>query len=428
MSSNWGQIVAEANPDRDLFRLTAGIRLMESPSALRLMRWVTKHNPRLPARQRWSGAFAFDLIRRLYAGCPDRVVWASVLTPPELLWGLDLTPFYPELGVSAVSMLGATPRSLETAASAGCPVDLCTFHRSGLGLSRETLFPPSAAFVATSNLCGLAGIMLAAEAHRQHKRFTLIDVPPTCDSAALDYVEAQLKALIGSLEEAASTHHDPERIRQAVRRSNQARALALELNHLRTSRPAPIRGEQMLRLSGLAFWLLGHPDGVAHFQAWRDYTADRVNRRDPEQPNQRIRLLWLHVGPHVESGLISHLENDLGAAVVFDEHNTFWWDELDEDRPLRSLAAKILTHPSNGPVERRLSLILDLIARYECDGVVHFSHWGCRQSAGAARVIRDQLRREGLPMLDLDGDCLDSTNTPTGPLRTRIEAFVETLT
>ncbi len=166
---------------------------------------------------------------------------------------------------------------------------------------------------------------------------------------------------------------------------------------------------------------------MAHFRAWRDYTTDRVNRCDPEQPLQRIRLLWLHIGPCVESDLISHLESDLGAAIVFEEHNTFWWDELDEDRPLRSLAAKILTHPSNGPVERRLSLILDLVAQYECDGVAHFSHWGCRQSAGAGRVIRDRLRLEGIPLLDLDGDCLDPTNAPTGPLRTRIEAFVETL-
>jgi benzoyl-CoA reductase/2-hydroxyglutaryl-CoA dehydratase subunit BcrC/BadD/HgdB len=236
-----------------------------------------------------------------------------------------------------------------------------------------------------------------------------------------------LKALIAGLEEATSMHYDPKRMGQAVRRSNQARALALELNHLRASRPAPIRGEQMLRLSGLAAWFLSHPDGVTHFRAWRDYTANRVNRRDPEQPHQRIRLLWLHIGPHVESGLVSHLEYDLGTAIVFEEHDTFWWDELDETRPLRSLAAKILMHPSNGPVERRLSLILDSVAQYECDGVVHFLHWGCRQSAGAVRVIRDHLRREGIPLLDVDGDCLDPTNSPAGPLRTCVEAFVETL-
>lgn len=427
MSSKWQEIVAEVNPERDLFRLAAGVRLMESPNALKLIRWIARHDPRLPAHQRPSAAFVLDLIRRLYTGNPERIVWASVLTPPELLWGLGLVPFYPELATTAVSGLGVTAQSLETAATAGCPVDLCTVHRSALGLTHEMLFPPAAAFVATSSLCVLAGIMLAAEAHRLQKLFMLIDIPLTCDSASLGYVEAQLRALIANLEESTGTCYDPDRMRQVIHRSNEARALALELNRLRANRPAPIRGEQMLRRSGLASWLLGHPDCVAHFRAWRDYTADRVERQEPEQPNQRIRLLWLHIGPCVESGIIAHLENDLGAAIVFEEHNTFWWEELDETQPLRSLAAKILTHPSNGPIERRLSLVLDNVSRYECDGVVHFSQWGCRQSAGAVNVIRDRLRREGIPMLDLNGDCLDPSNTPSGPLRTRIEAFVEML-
>jgi benzoyl-CoA reductase/2-hydroxyglutaryl-CoA dehydratase subunit BcrC/BadD/HgdB len=83
--------------------------------------------------------------------------------------------------------------------------------------------------------------------------------------------------------------------------------------------------------------------------------------------------------------------------------------------------------PSNGPIARRLQGILDGVARYGCDGVIHHSHWGCRQSAGAVRVIRDRLRREGIPLLDLDGDCLDPTNVQPGPLRTRMEAFIETL-
>lgn len=72
-------------------------------------------------------------------------------------------------------------------------------------------------------------------------------------------------------------------------------------------------------------------------------------------------------------------------------------------------------------------MILDGVARYECDGVVHFSHWGCRQASGTLRVIRDRLRREGISMLELDGDCIDPTNLQAGPLRTRIEAFIETL-
>ena len=67
------------------------------------------------------------------------------------------------------------------------------------------------------------------------------------------------------------------------------------------------------------------------------------------------------------------------------------------------------------------------VGRYDCAGAVQFSHWGCRQTSGALRVVRDRLRREGIPLLVLDGDCVDPVNLQLGPLRTRVEAFVEML-
>ncbi len=405
----------------------SALRLFRSSSAMRLARWTAPHSSRVPVQFRPTAAFTLDLIRRLYAEHAERVVWASLFAPCELFWGLGLTPFYPEVMAAAGSGLGLTPRAVAEASAAGVPVDLCTYHRAALGLTRAGYYPPTAAFVSTSHLCSLAGIMLAADAHRQGKPFWMIDVPPTFDSGALDYVEAQLDTLVGELCAATGTRYNPDRMRAAIRLSNQARALAVQFNDFRAQRPAPLRGGPMLGVLGLNFWIFGHPDGVKHFRAWRDYTAGRVRRGEPEQPNQKIRLFWLHLRPFAENGLIAHLEDDLGAVIAFEEHNTIWWDALDETRPLRALAAKILSHPSNGPVERRLKMILDSVARYGCEGVVHFSHWGCRQAAGAIRVIRDRLRSEGIPLLELDGDCIDPTNLQTGPLRTRVEAFVETL-
>lgn len=427
MKLDWGQILSETEARPDSLPLAAAMRLIHSPRALQLARWIAPRDPRLPAHFRPSAEFTLDLVRHLYAEHPERLVWASVFVPCELLWGLGLTPFYPEVAAAAGAAIGLTPRAIASAAEAGTPVDLCTYHRAAFGLTREGFYPEASAFVSTSHLCTLAGIMLAAEAHRRAKPFRLIDVPPVFDSDALDYVESQLEALVAELEAATDSRLDPQRMRQAIHLSNEARAYAIEFNALRVARPAPLRGGPMLGVLGLGLWVLGHPDGVAHFRAWRDYTAERVSRRDPEQPNQKVRLFWLHLRPFAESGLIEHLENDLGAVIAFEEHNTIWWDELDEARPLRALAAKILGHPSNGSIERRLTMILDGVKRYECEGVVHFSHWGCRQAAGATRVIRDRLRRENIPMLELDGDCIDPANVQSGPLRTRIEAFVETL-
>jgi benzoyl-CoA reductase/2-hydroxyglutaryl-CoA dehydratase subunit BcrC/BadD/HgdB len=42
-------------------------------------------------------------------------------------------------------------------------------------------------------------------------------------------------------------------------------------------------------------------------------------------------------------------------------------------------------------------------------------------------VLRDALREEGIPLLQMDGDCIDETNLQMGPLRTRVQGFLEML-
>ncbi|MCS7261393.1 MAG: 2-hydroxyacyl-CoA dehydratase family protein, partial [Anaerolineae bacterium] len=220
---------------------------------------------------------------------------------------------------------------------------------------------------------------------------------------------------------------DLDRLRETVRLSNQARALALEVATLREATPAPLRGSGMRDQLAVLTAMFGHPSGVRYYRALRDYTARRIADRQPEQAHQRVRLYWMHLMPYFESALLSILEDELGGVIAWEEISTLWWEELDERTPLRSLARKMVSLFFNGPIQRRAEMALRLIRRYHCQGAIHFSHWGCRQSAGALYVLRAQLRREGVPLLILDGDCVDPSNLPLGPLRTRIEAFMEML-
>ncbi len=183
----------------------------------------------------------------------------------------------------------------------------------------------------------------------------------------------------------------------------------------------------MISQIGLTVMLFGAPFGVEYYGALRDYIQTRVTTQTPEQPHQKTRLYWMHLRPYFGAEFMAHLEDDLGAVIAFEEMSSIWWERLDEARPFHALACKLLANFCVGPVERRIAKAFVNIARYECDGVVHFNHWGCRQSTGGLRVIRDAFKREGIPFLQIDGDCIDSANLQAGPLRTRIEAFVETL-
>ena len=111
---------------------------------------------------------------------------------------------------------------------------------------------------------------------------------------------------------------------------------------LREAHPAPLRGSSTLGHLGILTSMLGHPAGVAYYRALRDYTLERIQRTEPEQPNQKVRLYWMHLGPYFSTELVPHLEDDSGAVIAFEEVSTVWWDPLDEARPLHSLARKML--------------------------------------------------------------------------------------
>ena len=61
------------------------------------------------------------------------------------------------------------------------------------------------------------------------------------------------------------------------------------------------------------------------------------------------------------------------------------------------------------------------------DAVIHFCHWGCKQSARGVMLLKEEMRKRGVPMLILDGDAMDRRNSHDGQIKTRLEAFLELL-
>jgi benzoyl-CoA reductase/2-hydroxyglutaryl-CoA dehydratase subunit BcrC/BadD/HgdB len=403
----------------DPLQVLASNRLIRSRPVLRAARAMVRRRGTYRPYERVSLDFTLELAERLFTDSSRPIVWVNLFFPSELIWGLGLVPFYPEMGASIGAGLGLSPTGLEQSEALGYPVDLCTFNRSAAGLRAAGFYPRADAYV--------SGQLLANFAFEEGRSFFLLDVSQSPDGSALAYVTAQLQDLIDRWTTELRIPFDPERIRQAIRLSNQARALALEAAVLREADPAPLRGSTMLGQLGILTSIFGHPSGVAYYQALRDYTHERAQRAEPEQANQKARLYWMHLRPYFLTDFLYHLEDNLGAVVAFEEASTVWWDALDEEEPVRSLARKVLSNPMNGPVERRVAMTLQHVARYQCRGAIHFSHWGCRQSSGALHIVRTRLRKEGVPLLVLDGDCVDPANLQMGPLRTRVEAFIEML-
>jgi benzoyl-CoA reductase/2-hydroxyglutaryl-CoA dehydratase subunit BcrC/BadD/HgdB len=191
--------------------------------------------------------------------------------------------------------------------------------------------------------------------------------------------------------------------------------------------PSPVNGRDLRNFGIVMALFLGTESAVEISHAYREEFAARVERGESGVPGERFRLMWLQNRIQFKHPLIALLEEDYQAAVVSDELNHITWDPIDLDDPYAGIARRAISIPFNGPIEHRVKHLQHLAEIYRIDGALNPCHWGCRQGTGARGIVAEGLKEIGVPVLNLEVDCVDARNFSEGQLRTRIEAFMELL-
>ena len=153
----------------------------------------------------------------------------------------------------------------------------------------------------------------------------------------------------------------------------------------------------------------------------RQEVAAKVEGNEGEQ--ERFRILWLQLKPYYSNVLMNFVENKMGAVLACEEMSYVYWQPLNPGQPFISLARKVLSNFNYKPLDFRIKTVAELARKYQVDGVIQFSHHGCRQSTGGAVMLKSALQRMGLPVLLLEGDCLDGRADAASGMLTRLQAF-----
>ncbi|HBY03351.1 MAG: 2-hydroxyglutaryl-CoA dehydratase D-component [Desulfotomaculum sp. 46_296] len=353
------------------------------------------------------------------------VVWTNVYTPSELIWSMGGVPFMPEVAAATAASLGWGTDFLKAAEGAWYSADLCGFHRCALGMAVNQVLPRPDAIIATSHLCDGAVKFLEMSGRMFNCPYYLVHIPYNDDHQSRDWLAGELSLLAKELNHLLPS--SGRNISLVAGQVNAAREQMVAINELRKNVPAPWQGEESLDRIVISFNMLGTPEAVKYYSSLRKDLSERINKECPAVPLQKKRLLWLHFKPYYPNPLLKKIEQDQGNVIAFEEVSAVTWEKLSPEDWWGSIAAKILANPFWGPGEKRVELVLKLVREYRCDGVIHFSHWGCRQSTGMVSILREALNREGIPFLNLEGDCIDSRNFMEGQSMTRVESFLEML-
>jgi benzoyl-CoA reductase/2-hydroxyglutaryl-CoA dehydratase subunit BcrC/BadD/HgdB len=364
--------------------------------------------------------------KRLYAGT-DRVAWCGVAAPFDLLSAMGVTSCFVEFVGGMLAATGTAGPLLEEAEHGGYGGDTCGYHRSVMGASIKGLMPVPDFLIATTCPC-TGGVAVLENLARAFKRdLFVLNVPQEESKKSVRYLADQIKSMVEFV-----THHtgeplDEGRLFRAIDETNKAREIMIEAYQLAQRVPSPVNGRDLVNFGVVMALFLGTEAAVDIARAYRDEFTARIDRGTIGVPGERLRLMWIQNRIQFRHPLVKMLENEYQAAIVVDELNDVTWDPIEPNEPYIGLARRAISIPLNGDVSRRVKHLKKLAQAYRIDGAINPCHWGCRQGTGARGLIAEGLKEIGVPVLNLEVDCVDSRNFSEGQLKTRLEAFIEML-
>ncbi len=370
-----------------------------------------------------------NLFRKAYRN-DQVIVWRNSFLPTELIFALGFIPFPPESVISMFANSGLGSKVLNIAEDNFHSRDTCSFLRGTYGAVVENCLPEPDFLTCTSLYCDGSSKLFYALAKKYKKPYFFIDVPYHHDyQYVLSYVSKQLEDMTKQMAQSKGVKLDLDRLREAINYSNEAREYFIKINDLRKSIPAPMLGGEAINYAVMLAHTWGCKEIIEVYKKLYEELKERVDKKMPAvEGGEKYRILWRNLKPYYSDYLLKYLELDNRAIIAFEEVNFIHWEELDPNEPYNSLAKKMLSNPPLGEFDRWLSLtIKEGVDAYKVDGVIEFDQWGCRHLNSGTQILKDTLSKRGIPLLILDGDCIDSRDYADGQVKTRIDAFLEIL-
>ena len=374
----------------------------EMPQALRMLNYMSLNK-------------VYKAIRH-----PENSCWTNIFAPVEIMqcFGLDCVSM--ECLSSFMSGFMIEDFLIDTAESEGIASTLCSYHKGFIGGADSGIFPPPPLSVTTSMVCdGNINTFRHVQQTKGVPSF-VIDVPNENSAYAMEYVTGQLRELISMLEELTGKKMDMGQLSHRIEMENESKQCYMDFLKEEKHRFYPKTLTLEMYLLFATHLDVGSVDSLRFFQLLKEDVKKYPERSGPN-------IFWVHLMPFYQETLQKYINYRSEYFIQAIDMNLDYMERLDPAHPLEALARKMLDNIYNGPYERKTEKIAELVKMMESDAVIHFCHWGCKQSSGGAMLHREKMQEAGIPMLILDGDAMDRRNSHDGQIRTRLEAFLEML-
>lgn len=398
-----------------------------SLAALRLWGFVLNESERL-FRARQSG-------RKVVATTGD------LGTVPIIVQAFPgCVPFYPEC-VWWTPFMNESTVLLDAASELGAPEAACFSKAALAAFHKRAYFPePDLVIASTGASCDDFSCVMQLVEDLGHEVFW-IEIPyrrgpreylraddyaetgkePSYPTRAVEYLANEYRRVWQRMAQLAG-ESDEAQLLESIDRANRLRAVVEQIKQLAyEAETAPLPALEMMVLE------FGNLYGYADLEEWSDIVdmvhetvADRVTAGLGILQPDAIPIAWITPSPEP---LLLNLVEELGCRVVATEYVINQaLTPIGAGEPFTSLAKSFLNASLIGSTRERVRKIAGQIGDGRIAGVLITNMLGASHCATETRLIEQMLG--GVPVLSLD---VAAPGGITGQMRTRIQAFVETI-
>ncbi|WP_338666703.1 double-cubane-cluster-containing anaerobic reductase [Pseudodesulfovibrio methanolicus] len=313
------------------------------------------------------------------------------------------------------------------------PRNTCALIKSFIGFKMAKLCPyiESSDMIVGETTCD--GKKKAYEAFNEIAPTYVMEVPQTKSGAARDLWKSEVIRYMKAVEELTGVTITAEKLKEGIRILNDRRRALQRLTRLRAASPAPISGRDALLVNQISFY-----DDPIRFTAKINELCDeleaRIEKGDGVAPKDTPRLLLSGCPMAVPNWKLPYVVESSGAVIVGEEscigtrNSRDLVDESGEtlEEMIDAIADRymLIDCACFTPNQERLENIASLAKDVKADGVIHYSLLFCQPYSHESLKVDKRLQAEGIPMLSIE---TDYSMEDVEQLKTRIEAFVETL-
>ncbi|GAB6138069.1 double-cubane-cluster-containing anaerobic reductase [Halanaerobaculum tunisiense] len=309
--------------------------------------------------------------------------------------------------------------------------DLCPLIKSSLGFKMDRICPyfEVSDFVVGETTCD--GKKKAWEILDEHIPTYVMELPQTKSDAARELWKSEIKRFKEHIEETSGREIKAEKVAEAIELINEKRDVLQRLYDTRKADPVPISGKDALLITQLAFF--DDPERfIEKTSTLCDELENRIEAGEGIADEDAPRILVAGTPMPLPSWKIHNLIESNGGVVVCEETCTgtrYFEDKVPEGGETLEEQIDNLTERAMNincacftPNNDRVDDILRLAEEYNVDGVIYYNLQFCQAYNMEYKKISQALKEEDIPVTQIESDFSDSD---TGQLNTRIEAFLE---